>query len=89
MQIVLQIENTYEAEPGSRRLKRVTIPTRVEAQIAPPPNSKDGEEWTQWLDENILPHTGTGRSEGDAWYDVKVIECEDPTLVGREFSFGY
>lgn len=56
--------------------------------VAPPPES-DAQAYEDWAEKYIYPHTGTGRTEGDAWYDVTITRCSDPDLVGRTFAWGY
>ncbi|WP_430787031.1 hypothetical protein [Actinoplanes sp. G11-F43] len=80
--ISLTIENTYE--DGD------TIDTHVTDAVIPAPPSPDDENaHSAWLYEHIFAFTGTGRTEGDAWYDVTVTACSDPTLVGQTYEFGY
>lgn len=56
---------------------------------APPPPESDGSAFEAWVELNIRDYTGTGRVEGDAWYDVTVIDSSDPAWIGRQFDFGY
>lgn len=79
MHIELTIDNIYE--DGD------TVTTHVVAEIEEPP-AEDTDEWEDWEQDNIFPHTGTGKTEGDSAYFVKVTACDDPSLVGREFEFG-
>jgi hypothetical protein len=81
--LTLEIENYYEEiDP---------ITTRVEVNIPPPPDDveEDSDEYQDWVDDNILPHTGTGHTTGDSSYWVKVIETDSPDIpVGTEYSWG-
>jgi hypothetical protein len=80
--ISLDIENTYEdGEEVVTYVRDAVIP-------APPPGRSD-EALSTWADELIFDFTGTGRPDGDSWYDVIVTACSDPSLVGRTFEFGY
>jgi hypothetical protein len=79
--LALTIVNAYEG--GS---EIVTIPV-IEVPLPLP--AEDTDERTDWEYEHIFPHTGTGRSEGDSWYDVVVAESTAPELLGLTFEFGY
>lgn len=48
----------------------------------------DGNEF-DWAYDNLFPLTGTGRTEGDAWYDVLITDSSNEELIGRTFYFGY
>ena len=82
--MTLKIENTYAGDGGL-----FTIVTRVRVTAPPPPDEGDEQAWDSWRHENVFEYTGTGRIEGDAWYDVTVTGCADPAWVGRKFDFGY
>jgi hypothetical protein len=84
--IGLRILNTYEDD--------TSITTEVTTELpAPPPFTDDPhadeEAFWAWSDEHIRNLTGTGRTEGDAWYDVTVTDCSDPDLIGETFQYGY
>ena len=78
--LTLRIDNYYEGGDKVITTPTVTVP-------APPPES-DEDEYEDWADEHIMAATGTGRTEGDSSYFVKITESTDPTLVGREFEWG-
>jgi len=89
MRALLKIENIYE--------DGVEITNTVEAEITRPPEDVDSAEYDEWANEEIFPFTGTNRFAGndegltytpDAGYFVKILECDDSTLVGRTFEFG-
>jgi hypothetical protein len=42
-----------------------------------------------WGREHIYQFTGTGRTDGDSWYDVTITASSRPELIGRTFQFGY
>jgi hypothetical protein len=42
-----------------------------------------------WAEDTIYPLTGTGKSNGDAWYDATITASSDPSLVGTTYEFGY
>ena len=80
--ISLSIINTYERYP--------TVVTTVQEAVVPaPPDPADTDAYHDWTYEHIYCHTGTGRIDGDSWYDVTVTACSDPRLIGAEFAFGY
>lgn len=79
--ISLTIENTYELYDD--------VTTYVYDALIPPPPPEGSPEWDDWEYEHIHSWTGTGRTDGDSWYDVTVTACSDPSLVGRTFDFGY
>jgi len=77
--ITVEIENTYE--DGTE------ITTHETVEVPPIPADEDAA-W-DWADEHIRPLTGTGKTEGDAWYDCTITASSDPAIVGRKFNFGY
>lgn len=79
--ITVDISNTYP--DGEEVNVRVT-------ETVPAPWDKGSEEqMDEWAYEAIFPLTGTGRTEGDAWYDATIVESSDPFLVGLTFDWGY
>jgi hypothetical protein len=85
--ISLKIWNTYE--------NNAVITTYVtDAEIPEPPAmtgdaDADTDALNDWATEHIHDFTGTGRTHGKAWYDVKVTACSDPDLIRHSFQFGY
>jgi hypothetical protein len=77
----LRIENTYES--GS------TIITEPTVIVTLPIPAQYTDARSEWEYEQIFPHTGTGRCEGDSWYDVEIVESDQPALIGMTFAFGY
>lgn len=75
--VSLRIENTYA--DGE------TVTTTVDTTVSPP----TWDELDEWAWEEIFPHTGTGKTDGDSWYDVKITASSEPRLVGRKFEYGY
>ena len=74
----LAIENYYDGE---------VVDTAATVHAPPPPDgNKDAVD--EWLYEYIWSATGTGRTEGNSAYFVKVTKCTNPVFVGREFEFG-
>lgn len=58
----------------------------VEPVEPPAPGDDDLEDWAE---DVLFPFTGTGRTEGDAGYFLKITACERrPELVGRTFEWG-
>lgn len=78
--VTLKITNGYE--DGS---EVVTTPV---AEV-PLPIPMDLDERVEWGYEHIFPHTGTGRPEGNSWYEVEVAESTAPELLGATFEFGF
>lgn len=81
--ISLEIENTYDDG------YEVTTYAKDEVIPAPPTLDEDSVDYADWAQTEIFPFTGTGKTEGDSWYDVTVLACSDERLVGRTFEFGY
>lgn len=79
--VTLDIVNTYE---GGEEVR-----TEVVADVPAPPPESDHDAYEAWAYEHIYAHTGTGRTEGDAWYDVVITWSSDPALIGRTFEWGY
>lgn len=77
MLLKLRITNVYD--DGQE------IVTNEVLEVDPPLDADDVEEWA-W--DHIWPHTGTGRTDGDAAYFATVTDSDDPAWVGREFEFG-
>ncbi len=76
------VENEVIPAPPAERWEKRTLPNGVVIDV-------DTDAYDQWQQDHILNFTGTGRSRGDSWYDVKVTACSDPTLVGATYEFGY
>lgn len=79
--IKLRIENRYESGGMVVTEATTTVPLPLPAE--------DSDERSDWEYDNIYCHTGTGRTQGDAWYDVEVVESSEPSLLGLTFEFGY
>ncbi|MCX5236217.1 hypothetical protein OG824_13500 [Streptomyces prunicolor] len=78
--VKLRIENTYADGVEIVTTAIITVPT---------PRPTDLNEQTEWEYDHIFPQTGTGRTDGDAWYDVEIVESTVPELLGLTFEFGY
>ncbi|GGR51877.1 hypothetical protein [Streptomyces roseolus] len=74
--VTVRVVNAYD-----NGTEVITTPT---ADVPAPPDD-DREEW--WY-ECIFPVTGTGRTEGNAYYSVEIIESDVPALVGLTYEFG-
>lgn len=75
-QIKLHIENYYDGD---------VVITEPVAYVTVP----DDDDIEDWADDQILPLTGTGRTEGNSAYFVTITEFSArPDLVGRKFEFG-
>lgn len=74
----LEIMNTYELHED--------VTTWVVAVVPKPDPDDTGWDW-----DHIQPLTGAGHTDGDAWYDVTVLDSSDPDLIliGTEYEFGY
>jgi len=79
--IDLEIENVYA--DGRKIVTRV-----MDALVQAPQKDSDEEALAEWAWDQLFPFTGTGRYEGDAWYQVFVTACDVPSLGGRKFEFG-
>lgn len=84
MVISADITNRYEGGDVVHTTARdVTIPI--------PPSKSDEGAYADWETDHIFELTGTGREQGDSWYDVVITASSRPDLiaVGDEFEFGY
>lgn len=77
--IRLHIENAYADGVEIDTESVITVPL---------PYPDDLNEQSEWEYEHIFPETGAGR-EGDAVYDVEIVESSTPELLGKTFEFGY
>lgn len=77
--IRLRIDNSYADGAEIETESVVTVPL---------PYPDDLNEQSEWEYEFIFPETGAGR-EGDAVYEVEVVESSEPELLGKTFEFGY
>lgn len=81
VKVTLDIDNVYEVTGE-------TIHTTVEVEVDVPP-AEGTDDYQEWAEEEIMPHTGTGQTKGDAGYFVEISKCEVmPELVGRTFEWG-
>jgi hypothetical protein len=76
----LHIENIYELYDTVVTTPTVTIPL--------PPDDQGSDEYDEWAYDHIFAETGTGHTEGDSAYFVRITASTVPELVGREFEFG-
>lgn len=84
--LTAKFTNIYEDGEEVELTKTITVETPPDDLVLLGRDDKRREEWAY---ENLHPHTGTGKEEGDAGYFVEIIECEaDTTLVGMEFEWG-
>ena len=80
----LRIENYY-LNSGD------TVVTTPTVTVPYPPGEEGSDERDAWEYEHIFAATGTGRTDGDATYDVEVIASSDEAAipVGTTYEFGY
>ncbi|WP_031513660.1 hypothetical protein [Streptomyces sp. NRRL F-5123] len=78
--VKLAITNTYEGGAEIKTEAVVTVPLPLPAE--------DTDERSDWADDHIFPETGAGRTRGNAWYDVEIVESSVPELLGLTFRFG-
>lgn len=77
--IELRVENHYP-EDGD------VITTTPTASVTIP---RDDDDLDEWAEEQLMPLTGTGRTEGESSYFVEITKFDArPDLVGHEFEFG-
>lgn len=76
----LEIENHYYGDEPVTTFKTV--------EVTEPPADPDAR--SDWEYDEIFPHTGTGKTEGDSCYFVTVRSSSDPALIpaGTEYEFG-
>jgi hypothetical protein len=78
--VTLHIDNVYELHGTIETTATVTIPV--------PPPDEGSDAYDDWAYEYIFAQTGTGRTDGDAGYFVRITASTIPDLIGREFAFG-
>lgn len=83
--IEVSVENIYE--DGSN------VATVVTATVDEPkvgPCDQGGCDLSEWADDNIYPHTGTGRTDGDAAHFAEIVKAPAgwEFLVGEQFEWG-
>jgi hypothetical protein len=77
--VKVKIENTYASG---------TIINEYDLKIPPAPLD-DEDELDEWFNEYIYPHTGTGRSDDYAIYEVTITEADaQPALIGQTYEWG-
>lgn len=95
IEVSIDVENTYETYATDEESGRLTIEKTFTRQLVPWPPSDDeeSEEYGEWAyDQIFCPYTGTGRTgrtSGDAWYDVTITGASEPVLYGKTFEWGY
>lgn len=77
--VSLHIVNTYEDG-------EVITTVVTDAEVAAPSPAGDLGDWAE---DTIYPLTGTGKNDGDAWYDATITASSEPSLVGATYEFGY
>lgn len=78
---VTQKEVRYD-EPS---IITVTLEMSIDGDYLPSMFATE-EEWEEWGEENILPLTGTGRTEGDAGYAAEITAV---TSLHRDDEYDY
>ncbi|MFE9254055.1 hypothetical protein [Streptomyces sp. NPDC006879] len=58
-------------------------------EVPLPLPEEDSAEREDWEYDHLFTHTGTGRTGGDSWCDVEIVESTAPELLGLTFEFGY
>lgn len=76
--IKLRIDNAYEDGSEVETEATTTVPL---------PYPDDLNEQTDWEWEHIFPQTGSGRTDGAAYYEVEIVESTAPELLGKTFEF--
>lgn len=81
MWMTVEFTSVYD---GGEHIRRDSV--EVEA---PPVDLNDYDEWFEWAEENLYPHTGDGKAVSkDAGYFAAITACADrPDAVGREFEW--
>jgi hypothetical protein len=89
IRIAARVENYY-LETGD------TIPTKPVAELPAPPypvrqDMTLTDAMDAWLQDELFSMTGTGRTKGDATYDLVVTASSRPDLVpvGFTWQWGY
>lgn len=89
--LVLEIENTYDDDAEITTWCTVIIPAPPVPLTQPDAREHPDYGGEGWEYAHIFGRTGTGRPDGDAWYDVEVLASSAPDVVpvGTMFDFGY
>lgn len=74
--LTITVDNVYDGD---------TITTTSTETVAFP---EPGEDLEDWAADELLPFTGTGRPDGDAYFLTITACAERPDLVGRTFEWG-
>lgn len=90
VEITARVENFY-IDTGDE------IVTNPVAVMPAPPGPLPTGEWEvpqdvqDWVDDHLFSMTGTGRTKGDAAYDLTVTASSRPDLVpvGLTYAWGY
>lgn len=82
IELMLKIENVYP-DGTIKNTKEILVPDAPTLDL-----DADDELVQEWAFAWLYPHTGTGRTEGDAGYFVEIIGASRKDLVGREFEWG-
>jgi hypothetical protein len=78
--VTLHIDNHYELYGTFETTRTVTVPL--------PPADESSDAYDDWCQDYIFNETGTGRTDGDSWYFVRITASTVPALLGCEFEFG-
>lgn len=78
--VTLHIENHYELHGMVETTATATIPV--------PPADEDSDAYDDWSQRHIFAVTGTGHTDGNAAYFVRITASTVPALIGRQFAFG-
>ncbi len=83
MTVSLLVKNTYELYDD------VTVYQSNAVIPIPPDSETEPDRYDEWKYLHIYCFTGVGHEDGDSWYDVTILDCSIPELIGQEFDFGY
>jgi hypothetical protein len=80
--LTLEIDNVYEDGED--------VQTVAQVQVSEPQGSDGSDTRSDWEMDEIFPHTGTGRTDGNSAYFVNVAASSRPDLipVGTTYEFG-
>jgi hypothetical protein len=78
--VSLEIKNHYADGTHITTVNGVTVEE--------PWDLDDEDELADWAMHELFEFTGTGRTEGDATYDITITASNDHRLIGKRFEIG-
>lgn len=77
MRVLAKILNDHEISGEVERISEAEVPAPGTSGL------------NDWAETYLFALTGTGEGVGEPHYTLTILECDDPALVGKVFTWGW